>query len=202
MIMAFLNRPTLLILFFSLALSLTAHAQQTEGDAIRQSMATYLDHARNQRIDGLLDELYPGIYAILPRDQMQAYFQRFFTDEEVRFRFESMDISSISPVFKKNDRAFARINYHLVMSMQYRGADKDDSVVDMLRQNVVSEYGADHVRYDKATSTFQIDADKIMLAIRDDQQSGWKVMDYDKTLAPFLEQMDIPTEVIEHFELN
>ena len=37
------------------------------------------------------------------------------------------------------------------------------------RQNDVSEYGADHVRFDESTSTFQIDADKIMLAIRDKQ---------------------------------
>lgn len=202
MIMVIPIRTLLSVLSFFLALNMVAQAQQTDDDAIRQTMATYLDHARTQNIDGLLDELYPGIYAILPRDQMQAYFQRFFTDEEVRFRFESMDVSSISPVFKKNERAFARINYHLVMSMQYHGTNKDDSVVEMLRQNVVSEYGADHVRYDDATSTFLIDADKIMLAIWDKEQSGWKVMDYDKTLGPFLEQMEIPAEVIDHFELN
>ena len=200
--MIVLFRSLLLTLLVSLTVIQVSQAQQTDDEAIRQSMATYLDHARNQRIDGLLDELYPGICTILPRDQMQAYFQRFFTDEEVRFRFESMDVSSISPVFRTNGRAFARINYHLVMSMEYRGAQQDDSVLEMLRHNVVSEYGADHVRFDESTSTFQIDADKIMLAIRDKQASSWKVMDYDKTLTPFLEQMDIPAEVITHFELN
>ena len=71
----------------------------------------------------------------------------------------------------------------------------------MLLQNLTSEYGAQNVQMDAAKGTFRIQGKKVMLAIRDTQESGWKVMDYDPTLTSFLEQMRIPKEVIQHFSL-
>ncbi len=176
-------------------------AQSNDEQAIRSSLSSYLNHAQSQNIDGLLDDLYPGVFAILPRDQMLAYFQQFFMDEEVRFRFESMDVNTVSDVFDYDNRAFARVDYALVMTMEYRAADRDESVLDMLRQNLSAEYGAQNVQMDAAKGSFRIQGKKVMLAIRDTPETGWKVMDYDATLTAFLEQMRIPQEVVEHFSL-
>ncbi len=189
------------LLFIILSFPLTIGAQSGDEQAIRASLASYLDHAQHQNIDGLLDDLYPGVFAILPRDQMQAYFQQFFMDEEVRFRFERMDVDALSDVFDVNNRSFARVDYSLVMTMEYRSADKDESVLEMLHQNLTAEYGARNVQMDAAKGTFRIQGKKIMLAIRDTTESGWKVMDYDASLTTFLEQMQIPQEVVTHFSL-
>ncbi|MCF8237350.1 MAG: hypothetical protein K9I85_04285 [Saprospiraceae bacterium] len=191
-------RPSL---WLFLCLPFFLQAQSNEEKAIRSSLTSYLDHAQHQNIDGLLDDLYPGVFAILPRDQMKAYFQQFFMDEEVRFRFESMDVTAVSKVLNLDDRAFARVDYALVMTMEYRAAEKDKGVLDMLLENLTSEYGAQNIQMDAANGTFRIQGKKVMLAIRDAPDAGWKVMDYDATLTAFLEQMEIPQEVIQHFSL-
>ena len=178
-----------------------ANAQSNDEAAIRKTLNTYLEHTRSQDIPALVDDLYPGIFAILPRDQMEAYFRQFFLDEEIRFRFESMDIHSISPIFVHSGRSFSSVRYHLKMTMQYLAAERDDSVMNMLMQNMSAEYGESNVIMDAEKGSFYIQADKIMLAIRNDADPAWKVMDFDPSLQPFLDQMEIPREVIVHFGL-
>ncbi len=179
----------------------SSQAQTGDDTAIQNTLARYLEHTRNQDITALLDDLYPGVFAILPRDQMEAYFRQFFMDEEIRFRFESMDVRSISPVFAHAGRSFSKVEYHLVMTMHYLAEQKDDSVMKMLYQNMQSEYGNGQVTMDTQAGTFRIETDKIMLAIRAQADAPWKVMDFDPSLKTFLEQMEIPQEVVTHFGL-
>lgn len=190
-----------ILIFQSLFLLSSVNAQTGDETAIQKTLANYLKHTRNQDITALLDDLYPGIFAILPRDQMEAYFRQFFLDDEIRFRFESMDIRSIKPVFNHGGRSFSRVEYHLVMTMQYLAEEKDEGVLKMLNENMTAEYGKDNVVMDAAAGTFQIQTDKTMLVIRETADAPWKVMDFDPSLKTFTEQMNIPQEVISHFDL-
>ncbi len=188
-------------LFNVLFLAHPGQAQGTDEIAIQQTLANYLNHTRNQDITALLDDLYPGIFAILPRDQMEAYFRQFFLDDELRFRFESLDVRSISPVFEHSERSFSRVEYHLNMVMQYLAEERDQGVLKLLRENMIAEYGSDNVIMDASAGTFQIQTDKTMLVIRETTDAPWKIMDFDPSLKTFTEQMNIPQEVISHFGL-
>lgn len=188
-------------IFQSLFLLGSVNAQTGDEVAIRTTLNAYLEHTRNQDINALLNDLYPGVFTILPRDQMEAYFRQFFLDDEIRFRFESMDIRSIKPVFTHAGRSFSRVEYHLVMTMQYLADKKDESVLKMLEENMSAEYGSDNVIMDPKAGTFKIQTNKTMLVIRETTDAPWKVMDFDPALKTFTEQMNIPQEVISHFGL-
>ena len=178
-----------------------AQAQSADETGIRQKISSYLNHTQTENISGLLDDLYPGVFAILPRDKMEAYFNQFFLDDEIRFRFESIDVQSVKEPFVVEARAFSRVDYHLDMTMHYLAAEKDSSVMDMLHQNLTSEFGEDRVIADRQAGKFHIQADKVMLVIRETPEAEWKVMDFDPSLLTFLEQMNIPKQVVEHFGL-
>lgn len=191
----------LLILLPATLFTLTAlPAQETAERPIRDAIATYLGHCQKQDVPAILDALYPGIYAILPRDQMESYFQRFFLDPEVRFRFESMDIRKVHPAYEDGGRTWARVDYHTVMTMTYQKEEKDAEILDMLKESLVADYGEDKVTTVPGSGIFRIEADKIMLVVR--QDGAWKVMDFEPTLLPFLKDMDIPESVVDHFRLK
>ncbi len=184
-----------------LALPLLTVAQTVDETAIPERLQAYYEANEAKDWESVVDMLYPPLVEMASREALV----QMFTDLEgngMVFEMNDFATKAISPVFEHDGQRYAEVEYRSELSLQFTSeAYKSDEVTGMLQANFEREYGADNVEHDSDTNTFNIQAEKVMLAIQQEtDNSPWTFMELDAS-NPLNEQL-IPAAVSKHFNAS
>lgn len=111
-----------------------------------------------------LDYTYPGLYTIVPKDQMEAVIVQTFSDTSMFvIGFNSMEYGSISKLFKEADYSYSFVKYTMEMSMKFTSgipAENHQATADMMKM----QFGDENVTL--ADDTMIIKQHNTMAAIK------------------------------------
>ncbi|NBC06807.1 MAG: hypothetical protein GVY26_06390 [Bacteroidetes bacterium] len=183
------------------ALPLLAAAQSADETAIQERLQAYYEANEAEDWESVVDMLYPPLVEMASRDALV----QMFTDLEgngMVFEMNDFATEAISTVFEHDGQRYAEVEYRSGLSLQFTSeAYKSDEMTEMLQANFEREYGADNVEHDSDTNTFNIQAEKVMLAIQQETEgSPWTFMELDAA-NPLNEQL-IPAAVRNHFNAS
>lgn len=180
-------------LFITFLLIANLHAQDQE--AIKKEAQKYYDIMESQDLVKSLDLVYPKLYDIVPRQQMEEAFKGILNTGIFNLRLEDFKIIKISNTTEKDGVKYALVTYSQKISMQL--VEKmEQSVIDKMLVSFKENYGDKNVTYNAATTTFVINHPTSMFAINDPNYgSTWTFLENKAEMNELLPQI-IPAEVV------
>ncbi len=68
----------------------------------------------------MMDYIYPKLFTIVSRDQVQATMKHlFFEDKDLKVGFDSLQIEKIFPIFEMDSARYAKVTYTMVTTLEY-----------------------------------------------------------------------------------
>lgn len=148
-----------------------------------------------------MDYVYPLLFDIVSREMFLQSLEQMRKDTLISMSFDDFIIHSISTPLTIDNMKYSFVNYayKLKMVMHNQESDKEGQLVDVIRSALKAQFGEDNVDYDSSNYTFNISVEKTMFAISSPTYSGWKFVDYDAQLKPYLIKI-IPQEIWSAFD--
>ncbi|MFK7951114.1 MAG: hypothetical protein AB8G11_26270 [Saprospiraceae bacterium] len=181
----------LILLIFS-AIGFQATAQELK-EEIRKATEEYIEINQKLDVDGIMEKVYPKIFDIVPKEAFKQQYKQLFESEEMLVGFGSFFITDIlDKTVKYKGETFGIVRYKFDMTMKFKDNSADEYILAAFNE----QYGEDKVSYDKETSTFSLNMDSEMFAIKSDGK--WYFLENKPELEAIIGQL-IPDEVREKF---
>lgn len=191
----------LAFLFFSFV-ALAAAAQKNADAQLTARLQEYMDHNRQLNFEKVMDYMHPKLFTVAPREAIVQAMQQAFTNEQITFRFDSMAVVSIGPVFKFNNIAYRKVAYFMTMTMTF-GDSTDLSqkeVAAVMRRSFEKGFPGKKIVVDPATNAVQVSGTEILFALKDPQQKDWLFLGYDRS-KPQLTNLLYPKTVRQYYKI-
>lgn len=156
----------------------------------------YLLIMENNEMKATLDYIHPKVFEMVPREMLEEQIVKAFEDSAVKIRMKGFEIDKISKVLTKDDVRFARVDYHLTMSIQLveeveaSSADDDNFMLEIYQ----GMYGKKNVTFDEDTNTYTMIVKTSLFAIGDPGIGSWKMIENKKGGEALL-KMIIPQKI-------
>ncbi len=184
------------LILFSICISLSCLGQEEQ---IRPKVNEYFKLLEEKKISEALDHVSPELLDMLGKDTFVNLFNQMFNTPGIEFSLGNFKINSISSGFEFDEKTFVLVKYQNKMTFKVdMSNDKEGLLGPILLGTYKRQYGEDNVTFEEP-GTYIIDLDKDMYAIQSSAYEGWKIMEYEKTMAMFLDRL-IPVEVRNHFK--
>lgn len=163
---------------FSLALVLLALASHGQEDpSLKTRLNEFLVVNEKMDFDKIMDYTYPGLFTIVPREQLVEVMRQTFSNEEVTVKLDSLRIDLIYPIFHLEGGSFAKILYSMRMLMKFKLPEDSTKAVEMMElisSGLAEQFGENRVRVDAATNSIIINMiGTPMVAIKDSLSKEW-----------------------------
>ena len=149
-------------LFAVIALQFSLDAQ-TE-DEVKPILKQYTQDLIEGNWVKSLDYTYPGLYTVVPRDQMEAVIVKTFTDTSMFvIGFNGMEYGSITEVYTEDKYSYSFVKYSMEMTMRFTsGIPKENhqATADMMKM----QFGDENVKL--VDDTMVIKQDNTMAAVK------------------------------------
>lgn len=146
---------------------------------LKDRIETYLQLNRELKFEALMDYIYPGLFKIVPRDQLVQAIGSVFNTPGLEVKMDSLALLSIDPVTQFSKGECTKFDYAIVLRLKIDAPPGQPSAAQnkaALLQSLRSSLGTRDVAYDESTGYFTARAKKSALAINDDVSNGWKFM--------------------------
>ncbi|MCW3074043.1 MAG: hypothetical protein JWP69_1112 [Flaviaesturariibacter sp.] len=187
---------------FAVLLTSISFAQVSSGDKmLDERLATYMQWNKQLNFEKLFEYIHPNIFKVAPKDQMIEAFKAAFDNEAMQMGIDTIEVKSVGEVFKSGAGSYRRIDYTMSMHLLFKDAtiyETPDFEKAMLA-SFEKSFGDKIVSFDKASKTFRIRGGDVMYAIKDNAQTPWLFIGYEKNKD--LIEAIFPKAVIEHFNL-
>lgn len=184
-------KQILILLVFSV-IGFGANAQELK-EEIRTATEAYIKLNQTLDVDGIMEKVYPKIFNIVPKEAFKQQYKQLFESEEMEVGFGNFEITEIlDKTVEHGGETFGVVRYNFEMTMKFADNSADEYVLAAFNE----EYGEDKVTYDKTTSTFALDIDSEMFAIK--LNENWYFLENKPELEVILGQL-IPEEVRKAF---
>lgn len=117
-----------LLLLLLLVVTQIAEAQKDE--SLEKRLKDFLAFNDSMQIEKVLEYTYPKLYTLVPKKQMLEVMQQAFNNEQMTISMDSLKAEKIHPVFTMGGGSYAKIDYSLKMTMQFK--DKTTNTKDMV----------------------------------------------------------------------
>lgn len=182
----------ILILFVLSAMGFQANAQELK-EEIRKATEAYMEINQKLDVDGIMENVYPKIFDIVPKEVFKEQYKQLFENEDMTVGFGDFNITEIlDKTVEHEGETFGIARYAFEMTMKFATNEADEYILAAFNE----EYGEDRVAYDKATSTFTLNVDSEMFAIKSDGK--WYFLENKPELEAIIGQL-IPEEVRKAF---
>lgn len=175
----------------------TSHSAQSQG-GIEGRLQEYFEATKTQDWEKVVDMLYPPLFELVEKEAMV----QMFTDMEgngMKFSMSDFKARNISEAYAHEGEKFAEVDYTARMNIQFTSeAYKGAEMAKLLQDNFSAIYGAENVTYQAENNSFDILAEKKMLAIAGADNEEWTFIEKNENMDASLKQI-IPEEVIAHF---
>ncbi len=133
-----------------------------------------------------LDYTYPGLYQVVPREQMEAAIATTFDDTSMFvIGFTGMEFGSISEVYTDADYDYSFVKYTMEMTMRFTSGvpeENHQSTADLMKM----QFGDENVRLNG--KTMYIKQNNTMAAVKDKSDNKIYFLEIKEQLWPVMEQ--------------
>lgn len=132
-----------------------------------------------------LDYIYPPLLEKIPGKNMLAAFKKLYGQKSIRVSMDLATIDSFSKVVEANEGDFCRIDYTLLMAIQFSNDQKTGKPATEARKKkkrqfmlsmYQAHYGKENVWFDDITMSYCVHVKNKLLAIRNDYAPDWSFM--------------------------
>lgn len=176
-----------------LFLSATIHAQAYK-DSIRNQFLDYSGLLSKKELAKSMDYMNPGIFRIIPKDQLLAGIEQAYNNPEMDFEVEMPTITAVEDSKVINGQHYAKLRYSGYLKMRFVDADGGEQDTAMLKGLLQGQFGENNVTYDAATGFYRILAQKKVIANSPDARK-WTFAVVEEKQKPLLEKF-IPKELL------
>ena len=162
------------IFLFCLLLTVTRGFSQFAKDSadLINRLEIFMQYNRNANFEKVMDYIYPKLFTIAPKEQIQEAMESVFNSDELTIKMDSLKTEKVYPLFASGNNRYAKINYSLIMLMSPKQQD-DSTDLGMLVPMMQTQFGDENVRFDKKTKTLTIYQKVDMAAIKDELSPEW-----------------------------
>ncbi len=153
----------------------------TSEAALNERVRTYLQLNRELKFDTLMDYVYPGLFKLAPREQLEGILKSFFSTPGLEVQMDSLQLISIDPVTKFSKGEVSKFVYTLVTRMRFAEQQGQPPMtsenIRVIMNSLKRSLGTNDVTFNNQTKYFTARATKQALAIKDDVSGNeWKFM--------------------------
>jgi hypothetical protein len=164
---------------------------------LEQRLAVFLKAIDDKNPEKMTDYVYPKLFRFVSRDAILKTMNfSFFEDKDQKVGFDSVKIEKIFPIFKMDSASYAKINFSMVMTLEY--SDLKDSLVNkkipkdidslhhsigigsypapqltLMQTLLAQEYGTENVTADPTTGIIKIHSKGTIIAVKDKFAGEW-----------------------------
>lgn len=148
------------------------------GASLEQRLTEYMKLNEEMNLEKIMDYVYPKLFTIVSRKDLLQAMKDGFNSEEVKIDIDSMKLDKIYPTFEMDNASYAKINYSMVMLMNFNQTKDTTDKVDpeqneFMRKTMAAEYGEENVSVDETTGVIKIKASSIMVAVKEQSDKEW-----------------------------
>ena len=148
------------------------------GSSMEQRLTEFMKLNEEMNLEKIMDYVYPKLFTIVSRKDLLQAMKDGFNSDEVKIDIDSMKLDKIHPTFEMDNASYAKINYSMVMLMDFKKAKDTTDKVDpeqneFMRKTMAAEYGEENVSVDETTGVIKIKASSIMVAVKEQSDKEW-----------------------------
>lgn len=187
----------ILLLFCSSLLS----KQDSFRNEIENTAKEYFKLLNKSDYENSMNYIHPMLFDVISREIFLMSLEQMKQDTIVNISFDEFKIHSIAtPITISNVKySVVQYSYKLKMVMTTQDLNSEGMLIDITRSALAGQFGDENVDYDKSQSVFNINLLKTMFAISSPTYAGWKFIEYDSDLRPYLTDI-IPQEIWSAFD--
>ncbi|WP_203257434.1 hypothetical protein [Hyunsoonleella ulvae] len=172
---------------------------QSHSEDIKKEAQIYYDYMTEMDLDGILDYMYPKVFDMASKEQMKTGMLQMFDSPQLKVEFLSNEVTSVSQVEEVEGVNYALVYYKSEMRMTFltekdKSEEERKSHLDLMKSTLATQFGAENITIDTATTSLVISHDASMFAIKDPQYDGWKFLANEKNMEALVNTM-IPEAV-------
>lgn len=160
----------------------TLHPDKT---GLNQRIHAYWQDFFSGNFKSCLNYIYPPLLEKIPRKKILEGFNRTFKRKSITITTDLATIDSFSKMVEADEGDFCRIDYTMLMAVQFSadqktGLPKTEARKKKRQEFMLSmyqaQYGKENAWFDEITKSFSIHISNKLLAIRKDESSDWYFM--------------------------
>jgi hypothetical protein len=153
--------------------------------ALNQRIQTYLNHFFSGSFKSCLDFIYPPLLEKIPKKNILAAFKRIYGGKSMTISTDLASLDQFSKIVETEEGDFCRIDYTMLMAVQFNTDKKTASPKTEARKKKKREfmltmyqaqYGKENAWFDEITMSYCIHIQNKLLAIRNGLSPDWSFM--------------------------
>lgn len=194
-----MKKLSLLILLFVV---LTSQAQSPVDAQLTNRLQEYIGFTKALNFEKAMDYTHPKLFTIAPRKMIVQTMNQAFNNKDMKFRFDSMSISSVSPAYKYGNASYRKIVYFMAMTVGLSDSTdlKNEELAEFMRLSFEAGFPGKKITIDTANNAINVMGNEIMFAIKDPAVKDWMFLGYDKS-KPEMSSKLYPRPVRQYFKI-
>ncbi|MBC6490797.1 hypothetical protein ACFSQD_16470 [Flavihumibacter stibioxidans] len=184
-------KKTLFVLAWMIC-AVTAHSQTAaDSAALVQRLDEFMKANSVLDIPKVIDYTYPKLFELAPKETIIEAMKNSFDNEEIKITMDSLAVVKIHPVFALNNGMYSRIDYSMVMRMQFKKQlNMDQEQVNSALTAFRTQFGQKNVWYNETDKLFNIYQLTSMAALRDEPKEKWTFVNIKKDDPMMMQLLD------------
>ena len=181
---------------------LTSQAQNVNDAQLTNRLQEYISLTKKLDFEKAMDYTHPKLFTIAPRKMVVQAMNQAFTSKEMKIRFDSMSIASISPVYKFNNASYRKIDYYMALTVSLSDSTdlKNAELAEFMQLSFEAGFPGKKVIVDTVNNAIKVAGNEIMFAIKDPTVKEWMFLGYDKSKPEMITKL-YPKQVRQYFKI-
>jgi len=194
-----MKKLTFLVLLFAV---LTSQAQNSVDAQLNNRLQEYIGFTKVLNFEKAMDYTHPKLFTIAPRKMIVQAMNQAFNNKDMKFNFDSMSISSVSPVYKYSNTSYRKIVYYMAMTISLSDSSdlKNAELAEYMRLSFEAGFPGKKISIDTANNAIKVMGNEIMFAIKDPSVKEWMFLGFDKS-KPEMSSKLYPKPVRQYFKI-
>ena len=143
--------------------------------SLESRLNEYMKSNQDLNFERMMDYIYPKLFEIAPKEDMIKAMNSFFDSKEMKVKMDSIHVTKIHPIFSMGDGQYAKVEYSMVMYMDFSPAENevgDSAQNKLVEKSMATKYGDENVSLDSA-GVLKIRTGTPMVAVKDKYAKEW-----------------------------
>ncbi len=193
------------LLFFSSQVysQIDTTSLNSEQQEIHQAFTDFFSAVEQKDNEKLLAMTYPGLFEIVPREQLLEALDGMYTDKRIFILIHDSVIEEVSESMEVDGAKYAIIAYSFQMTMTFNELEDEEEneegfdVLEMTYDMLSISYGKENMTLNEEEHSLHIKhLEKRAFAIQEANSDSWTFLENKTNTAPFLEKL-LPEAVLE-----
>lgn len=172
-----------LAFLFSLFIVFASQAQKSNDVQLTNRLQEYITLTKELNFEKAMDYTHPKLFTIAPRKMLVQAMNQAFGNKNMKIRFDSMAIASISPVYKYSNALYHKVVYFTAMTITLSDSTnlKNAELAEYMQMSFEAGFPGKKVSVDTVANAIKVAGSEIMFAIKDPTVKEWMFLGYDKS---------------------